>query len=62
MGIYIPNINANQFDKLCEEKGLKFIYISVPTPHGDLIDADALMGLYEPAPEDVVIEAEEKQQ
>lgn len=33
--------------------------VEVPTPHGDLIDADALMGLYEPAPEDVVIEAEE---
>lgn len=43
MGIYIPNINANQFDKLCEEKGLKFIYIFIPTPHGRLIDADDLM-------------------
>lgn len=27
--------------------------VPVPTPHGRLIDADALMELYEPAPEDV---------
>ena len=27
--------------------------ISILTPHGRLIDADALMELYEPAPEDV---------
>ena len=26
--------------------------VEVPTPHGRLIDADALMELYEPAPED----------
>lgn len=26
--------------------------VSVPTPHGRLIDADALMELYEPTPED----------
>lgn len=42
MGIYIPNINADQFDKLCAEKGLKFIYIFVPASHGRLIDADVL--------------------
>lgn len=43
MSIYIPNIDANQFNKICEEKGLKFIYVSIPTPHGRLKDADKLI-------------------
>lgn len=41
-GIYIPNMDAEEFDKLCAEKGLQFIFYSVP-PHGRLIDADALI-------------------
>lgn len=39
--IYIPNMDAKEFDKICVEKGLQFIYTQVP-PHGRLIDADAL--------------------
>lgn len=40
--IYIPNMDAKEFDKICVEKGLQFIYTQVQ-PHGDLIDRDALM-------------------
>lgn len=40
--IYIPNMDAKEFDKICAEKGLQFIYTPVP-PHGDLIDRDALL-------------------
>ena len=40
--IYIPNMDAKEFDKICAEKGLQFIYTPVPEPHGRLIDADAL--------------------
>lgn len=39
--IYIPNMDAKEFDKICVEKGLQFIYTQVQ-PHGRLIDADAL--------------------
>lgn len=39
--IYIPNMNADNFQKICDEKGLQFVYVPVP-PHGRLIDADAL--------------------
>ena len=39
--IYIPNMDAKEFDKICAEKGLQFIYTQVQ-PHGRLIDADAL--------------------
>ena len=39
--IYIPNMNADSFQKICDEKGLQFVYVPVP-PHGRLIDADAL--------------------
>jgi hypothetical protein len=40
--IYIPNMDAKEFDKICAEKGLQFIYIPVP-PHGRLIaEADAV--------------------
>lgn len=42
MSIYIPNIDENQFNKICEEKGLKFIYVSIPLPHGRLKDVDKL--------------------
>lgn len=38
--IYIPNMDAKEFDKICVEKGLQFIYTQVQ-PHGRLIDADA---------------------
>ena len=38
--IYIPNMDAKEFDKICAEKGLQFIYTQVQ-PHGRLIDADA---------------------
>ncbi len=41
MGIYIPNMDAETFDKLCKEKGLQLIYTAVP-PHGRLGDLDAL--------------------
>ena len=39
--IYIPNMDAKEFEKICVEKGLQFIYTQVQ-PHGRLIDADAL--------------------
>lgn len=39
--IYIPNMDADNFEKICNEKGLKFVYVEVP-PHGRLIDADDL--------------------
>ena len=39
--IYIPNMDADNFEEICIENGLKFIYVEVP-PHGRLIDADAL--------------------
>lgn len=39
--IYIPNMDADNFDKICNEKGLQFVYFEVP-PHGRLIDADAI--------------------
>ena len=39
--IYIPNMDAEEFDKICVEKGLQFIYTQVQ-PHGRLIDADAV--------------------
>lgn len=39
--IYIPNMDADNFEKICNEKGLQFVYVEVP-PHGRLIDADAL--------------------
>ena len=39
--IYIPNMDAEEFDKICVEKGLQFIYTQVQ-PHGRLIDADEL--------------------
>ena len=63
--IYIPNMDADNFEEICNENGLKFIYVKVP-PHGDLIDRKALFNgehnLYswadiEEAP--VVIPAEE---
>ena len=37
--IYIPNMDADNFDKICNENGLQFVYVEVP-PHGRLIDAD----------------------
>ena len=40
--IYIPNMNADSFQNICDEKGLQFVYVPVP-PHGRLIDADALL-------------------
>ena len=46
--IYIPNMDAKEFDKICAEKGLQFIYTPVP-PHGRLVDADALMKEFEKA-------------
>lgn len=39
--IYIPNMNADNFQKICDEKGLQFVYVPVP-PHYDLIDHNAL--------------------
>lgn len=39
--IYIPNMDAKEFDKICVEKGLQFIYTQVQ-PHGRLGDLDAL--------------------
>ena len=39
--IYIPNMDAKEFDKICVEKGLQFIYTQVQ-PHGRLIDADEM--------------------
>lgn len=39
--IYIPNMDADNFEKICNENGLKFVYVEVP-PHGDLIDRNAL--------------------
>ena len=41
MGIYIPNMNPEQFYDLCKAHGLEIIAAPVP-PHGRLIDADAL--------------------
>lgn len=38
--IYIPNMDAKEFDKICVEKGLQFIYTQVQ-PHGRLIDTSA---------------------
>lgn len=40
--IYIPNMDAENFEKICNEKGLQFVYVEVPE-HGRLIDADALI-------------------
>ena len=39
--IYIPNMDAEEFDKICAKKGLQFIYTPVQ-PHGRLVDADRL--------------------
>lgn len=39
--IYIPNMDAKEFDKICAEKGWHFIYTQVQ-PHGRLIDEAAL--------------------
>ena len=39
--IYIPNMNADNFQKICDEKGLQFVYVPVPQ-HGRLIDGDKL--------------------
>lgn len=41
-GIYIPNMDAEEFDKLCAEKGLQFVYITVPK-HGRLGDLDKML-------------------
>ena len=38
--IYIPNMDADTFEKICQEKGLQFVYVEV-LEHGRLIDADA---------------------
>lgn len=38
--IYIPNMDAKEFEKICVEKGLQFIYTQVQ-PHGRLIDGDS---------------------
>lgn len=42
--IYIPNMNEDSFQKICNEKGLQFVYVPVP-PHGRLIDADGEVGV-----------------
>lgn len=39
--IYIPNMDADNFEKICNENGLKFVYVEVP-PHGDSIDRAVL--------------------
>ena len=41
VGIYIPNIDAEQFNRLCKEHGLEIIAVPVP-PHGRLGDLDKL--------------------
>ena len=41
-GIYIPNMDAEEFDKLCAENGLQFVYIIVPE-HGRLGDLDKML-------------------
>ena len=40
--IYIPNMDADNFEKICNEKGLQFVYVEVP-PHGRLGDLDELV-------------------
>lgn len=39
--IYIPNMDADKFEEICNENGLKFIYVEVP-PHGRLIEDAAV--------------------
>ena len=43
IAIYIPNMDADTFEKICQEKGLQFVYVEVPE-HGRLGDLDALAG------------------
>ena len=40
--IYIPNMDADTFEKICQEKGLQFVYVEVPE-HGRLGDLDVLI-------------------
>lgn len=49
---YCYKLNREVSDN-CAKRPFDCPFIKVPTPHGRLIDADALMELYEPAPEDV---------
>lgn len=44
---------VEEYDMLVPIKTTKCEVAPVPTPHGRLIDADELMELYQPAPEDV---------
>ena len=64
--IYIPNMDAENFKKICDEKGLEFVYIEVP-PHGALIDRDdffatcpELLDGYKTITDDLVVIPEEE--
>lgn len=49
--IYIPNMEADTFEKICQEKGLQFVYVEVPE-RGDSIDYSFCMENYELLHED----------
>ena len=44
MGMYIPNMNSEQFYELCKERGLEIIAVPAP-PQGRLIEESKVLDI-----------------